>query len=85
MIDQSDWHVIFAFRRLADNNAAVAREESFRNRGLSEHTIRALLKTKLDRPEQLLFMSEWDIRRLTGIGRAAYQDICTYRERFGVQ
>jgi hypothetical protein len=85
MMDQSDWHVVFAFRRLAENNVDVAREDSFRHRGLSDHTISALIKTDLDLPERLLFMSEWDIKRQPGIGPVAYQDICTYRERFGIR
>jgi len=83
MIDQlSDHFVVSAFRDLRSKDAALAREERFHNRGLSDHTIRALVKTELDFPEQLLFMSDSAIKRLSGVGSVAHEDIYQYKQRF---
>jgi hypothetical protein len=40
------------------------------------------MSTDIDLPEKLLFMSEGEIRRLTGVGEAALADILVYRGRF---
>lgn len=58
------------------------REPLFRDRGLSDRTIKALLAHGLDAPERLLFVTEADLKRIPGIGRAAFDEIMCYRERY---
>ncbi len=69
-------------RAVTEEYAELAREACFLHRGFSEHTIRVLMGTDIDLPEKLLFMSEGEIARLPGIGKAALADILEYRGRF---
>jgi hypothetical protein len=50
--------------------------------GLSDRTIEALVKHGMDAPERLLFMSEREIEKIPGIGKASIAEIWSYRERF---
>jgi DNA-directed RNA polymerase alpha subunit len=54
----------------------------FRDRGLSDRTIEALVGAGIDAPERLLFATEAELKRLPGIGKAAFSEIMRYRLRF---
>jgi DNA-directed RNA polymerase alpha subunit len=54
----------------------------FRDRGLSDRTINALIAKGIDAPERLLFLTEAELKRIPGIGRASLAEIMRYRARF---
>jgi DNA-directed RNA polymerase alpha subunit len=54
----------------------------FNNRGLSARTIEALVACGIDAPERLLFATEAELKRLSGIGKASLGEIMRYRTRF---
>jgi DNA-directed RNA polymerase alpha subunit len=54
----------------------------FRQRGLSDRTIQALVDCSIDSPERLLFMTEKEIRLIPGIGKVSLVEIIAYREKF---
>jgi hypothetical protein len=65
-------------------NSRIATEQMkaqlpFRQRGLSDRTIQALVDCSIDSPERLLFMTEKEIQSIPGIGKA---EIIAYREKF---
>ncbi len=76
--------------------SAVAREESKRNmfkgceskgsmfhgRGLSNRTVDTLANFGIDAPERLLFMTEGEIKKIPGVGKASLVEIMGYRARF---
>jgi hypothetical protein len=51
----------------------------FRDSGLSNQTIEALVKHGIDVPERVLFMTETQLRT---IGRASMRELRAYRARF---
>jgi DNA-directed RNA polymerase alpha subunit len=76
--------------------SAVAREESKRNmfqgreskgsmfqgRGLSNRTVDILANFGIDAPERLLYMTEGEIKKIPGVGKASLAEIMGYREQF---
>jgi DNA-directed RNA polymerase alpha subunit len=60
----------------------VERLANFTRRGLSGRTIEAVLGHGIEMPEQLLFMSEADLKAIPGVGKAALKEIAAYRARF---
>ena len=56
----------------------------FADRGLSGHTIAGLIKSGIDLPERVLFMSEAQIRVLPGVGKKGVSELMAYRARFMV-
>lgn len=56
--------------------------EAFKNRGLSDRTIKALVNCGIDAPERVLFMPESHLRRLPGVGAASMKELRAYRARF---
>jgi hypothetical protein len=76
--------------------SAVAREESKRNmfqgrvsqgsmfqgRGLSNRTVGTLANFGIDAPERLLFMTEREIKKIPGVGKASLVEITGYRAQF---
>jgi hypothetical protein len=55
---------------------------NFRERGFSRRTIAALTGASIDLPERLLSMTEEELRKLPGLGKASFAEICAYRQRF---
>jgi hypothetical protein len=54
----------------------------FRDRELSDRTIKALVKHGIDAPERLLFMTPEQLRVVPGVGNASFKEIVAYRARF---
>jgi len=54
----------------------------FENRGLSARTIDALVAGGIDAPERLLFATEAELNKLSGIGKVSLDEIMRYRLRF---
>jgi DNA-directed RNA polymerase alpha subunit len=68
-------------------NSRIAAEQMkaqlpFRQRGLSDRTIQALVDCSIDSPERLLFMTEKEIQSIPGIGKVSLAEIIAYRDRF---
>ena len=68
-------------------NSRIAAEQMkaqlpFRQRGLSDRTIQALVDCSIDSPERLLFMTEKEIRLIPGIGKISLVEIIAYGEKF---
>jgi hypothetical protein len=55
---------------------------AFRDRGLSNPTVRALLDYGIDAPERLLFMTDAQLRKIRAVGVVSMQEILRYRARF---
>jgi len=55
---------------------------NFRSRGLTDRTIQALLDHGIDFPEPLLFMEPPQLKKIPGIGKAGFNEIMRYREKF---
>jgi hypothetical protein len=53
----------------------------FRNAGLSDHTVTALLNGGIDAPNRLLAITPADIAVIPGIGRTSLDQILRYRAR----
>jgi hypothetical protein len=62
--------------------AAMLAWHKFRDRGLSDKTIRALTDCSIDFPERLMFMTETQISSIPGVGKVAISEIKAYRDRF---
>ena len=62
--------------------ASVMRAINFRSRGLTDRTIQALLDHGIDFPEPLLFMEPPQLKKIPGIGKAGFNEIMRYREKF---
>lgn len=54
----------------------------FKNRGLSDRTVDALVACGLDAPERLLFMTTEQIKAIPGVGPKLTSEIAAYRSRF---
>jgi DNA-directed RNA polymerase alpha subunit len=61
---------------------AIREMESFKYRGLSHRTIKALVDCGIDAPERILFMPEAHLRRIPGVGAASLKELKAYRARF---
>lgn len=67
-------------RRQRQTYHASEERRPFRNRGLSERTIDALLDCGIDAPERLLSMTPAQLSEIPGIGKASLGEIMRYRE-----
>jgi DNA-directed RNA polymerase alpha subunit len=54
----------------------------FRDRGLSQRTIQALVDCGIDAPERLLFMTEEQIKNVPGAGKTSLAEIRAYRAKY---
>src|ERR1700746_3429503 len=68
-------------------NSRIAAEQMkaqlpFRQRGLSDRTIQALVDCSIDSPERLLFMTEKEIQLIPGVGKVSMAEIVAYRVKF---
>jgi DNA-directed RNA polymerase alpha subunit len=54
---------------------------AFGGRGFSQRTLDALHAHGIKMPEELLFISEAAVRKIPGIGKAAFEEIMRYRAR----
>jgi hypothetical protein len=54
----------------------------FRDRGLSDRTINALIDSGIDAPERLLFMTDADLKSINGLGEVLLGEIARYRSWF---
>ena len=54
----------------------------FRDKGLSDRTIKALLDCGIDAPERLLFMTPDQLAVIRGVGKISLGEIMRYRARF---
>jgi hypothetical protein len=55
---------------------------NFCGRGLSDRTIQALLDHGIDFPKPLLFMEPSQFKKISGMGKAGFNQIMRYREKF---
>ena len=62
--------------------ASVMRAINFRGRGLSDRTIEVLLDHGIDFPEPLLFMEPSQLKKIPGMGKAGFNEIMRYRQKF---
>jgi DNA-directed RNA polymerase alpha subunit len=53
------------------------------NTGLTLRTARALLASRIDTPERLLFMTDRQLSLIPLVGKVSMQEIMNYRARFG--
>lgn len=56
----------------------------FAERGLSRRTIDALIYHGIKMPEWVLFMSETEIKKISGIGKSSLAEIVRYRLKFNI-
>jgi len=76
--------------RLADNSPRTNSgskerfklKQRFKNRGLSNATITALIAAGIDAPERLLFYDARDLKKLRGVGPVKLREIETYRAAY---
>ena len=54
----------------------------FRDRGLSDRTVKALLDCGIDMPERVLFMTPAQLAVIRGVGKTSLGEIMRYRARF---
>jgi hypothetical protein len=54
----------------------------FRDRGLTDGTVRTLIDCRIDAPERLLFMTHEQIKAIPGVDKASLAEIAAYRARF---
>jgi DNA-directed RNA polymerase alpha subunit len=70
-------------RRVAGESAtSLLKRYPFRDRGFSDRTIDALVARGIDAPERLLFVTETELRKIPGIGKASLGEIMRYRARY---
>ena len=74
-----------AFDLTSDKQKPLADGKPFEARGFSEKTIKAILDCGIDSPERLLFMDETTIKKIPGVGKAAFAEIKQYRDRFIIE
>lgn len=68
----------FAESAMAD----ILRRALFYGRGFSRRTVNALFNRGIDAPEWLLFVSEAELKKIPGIGKASLDEIMRYRARY---
>jgi hypothetical protein len=71
-----------AIKAAVANANAIIDPVVFRDRGLSNPTVRALLNHAIDAPERLLFMTDAQLRKIRALGVVSMQEILRYRARF---
>jgi len=59
-----------------------ASENFFANRGFSTHTIKVLIASGINLPEELLGMTADQAGHITGLGRPGLSEVRAYRKRF---
>jgi len=57
-------------------------KQRFKNRGLSNATVTALIAAGLDAPERLLFLDARELKKLRGVGPVKLREIASYRATF---
>ena len=70
------------FRRGNAKRGADAIARGFRERGFDQRVIAALTSYGIDAPERLLFMRDDTLRKIRGVGKAGFEQIRRYQNRF---
>ena len=74
---------VFAFScHLITAVSVMDTKSLFRDKGLSDRTVKALLDCGIDAPERLLFMTPDQLAVIRGVGKISLREIMLYREQF---
>jgi len=60
----------------------ILKVSNFRRTGFSGPTIDALWAAGVQEPEALVHLSDEQIQKIPGVGKARFKAICVYRDRF---
>jgi hypothetical protein len=71
-----------AAREMADDANAIFQAAAFLFRGLSPRTVKLLRAASVDLPERLLFMTEEQIKAVSGLDKKSRAEIEGYRAKF---